>query len=267
MWEKMYETVYRYTDGIAHFARASVEEFRARYAGTLFVHGTEPRHTVIPHHNYASLPNEISRREARRKLGIPETARVMLVFGAIRSNDERQLILDTFEALDVKTKLLLISRWREVLPEVSWIRLKYWLRDLKRLYYQLHPRFHLNYGFVEEADTQVYLNAADVLFIPRLWVLNSGNVTLGMTFGRVVVGPDAWDVGELLRSTGNPVFDPDRPAEAAAAVEKGFELAEAGVVGESSRRLALEHWRPEQCAALPWCVLSPMGCVFAPPPP
>ena len=249
MWEKMYELVYRYADGVAHFAAASIQEFRDRYAGTTFARGREPRHVIIPHQNYASLPNHVGRDDARQRLGIESSARVMLVFGAIRGGGERELVLDTFNSLNVPGKLLLVSRWRETLPDVSWIRLKYWIRDLKRLYYRLHPRFHFNYGFVEEADTQLYLNAADVLFIPRLWVLNSGNVTLGMTFGRVVVGPDAWDVGELLRATGNPVFDPDHPATAAAAVEKGFALAAKGEVGESSRRLAMDEWRPEQCAA------------------
>ena len=250
MWEKMYEMVYSFADGVVHFAGASVDEFRERYRRTTFKRGREPRHTIIPHHNYASLPNTASRDEARRKLGIPANAKVMLVFGAIRGEEERKLILDTFEGLSTANKLLLVSRWRENLSSVSWIRLKYWIRDLKRLYYRMHPQFRFNYSFVEEADTQLYLNAADVLFIARLWVLNSGNITLGMTYGRVVVGPDAWDVGELLRETGNPVFDPDRPLTAVTAMETGFRLASEGRVGAECRRLALEEWRPEQCAAM-----------------
>ena len=84
----------------------------------------------------------------------------------------------------------------------------------------------------------------------KLWVLNSGNITLGMTFGKVVVGPDAWDVGELLRETGNPVFDPDRPKTAAAAVEEGFRLAAEGKRGPANRELALSEWGAGQCAAL-----------------
>ncbi|MDQ3081529.1 MAG: hypothetical protein M3R07_04870 [Gemmatimonadota bacterium] len=248
MWEKMYETVYTYADGVVHFAKASIEEFRERYAHVAFQSGREPAHAIIPHHNYCSLPNHVGRAAARKALGIPVDASVMLVFGAIRHDAERQLLLDTFRQLDAPRKVLLVSRWRERLANVSWIRLKYWIRDLNRLYYRLHPRYRFNYGFVEEADTQLYLNAADVLFIPRLWVLNSGNITLGMTFGRVVVGPDAWDVGELLRETGNPVFDPDRPETAAASLGRGFRLAAEGVVGASNRALALSEWSAHRCA-------------------
>ncbi len=250
MWERMYETIYRYADGVAHFAQASIDDFRERYRNTAWHRGCEPIHAIIPHQNYTSLPNTVSREEARRKLGIAFDARVMLVFGAIRNDKELALVCNTFAGLRVKRKLLLVSSWRERLRKISWIRLKYWVRDLTRLYYRLHPSYHFHYGFVEEADAQFYLNAADVLFIPRFRVLNSGNVTMGMTFGKVVVGPDSWDVGELLRETGNPVFDPDRPETAVAAVEEAFRLAEEGVVGPSSRERALKEWSAGQCAEL-----------------
>lgn len=247
-WKKMYEAVYRQMHGVVHFAQASIDDFRQRYATTKFVHGS-PQHTIVPHHNYTSLPNEVSREEARRRLNIPPNSKVMLVFGSIRNDEERDLIQTTFQGLRQKHKILLVSKWRETLAKVSWIRLKYWLRDLNRLYYRLHPSYKFNYGFVEEEDTQLYLNAADVLFIPRLKVLNSGNITLGMTFGKVVVGPDSWDVGELLRETGNPVFDPDQPETAITAMEQGLRLAAEGVVGPANQKLAFEQWSAEQCGA------------------
>ncbi|QDS88908.1 hypothetical protein EC9_31030 [Rosistilla ulvae] len=248
-WEQLYEMVYRYAHGIVHFAQPSIDEFNSRYSDTAFVHGP-PQHVIVPHQNYCSLPNVISRVEARNQLGIPKEARVMLVFGAVRNDAERALILNTFQNIDDKNKFLLISRWREKLYHVSWIRLKYWLRDLTRLYYRLHPRFRLNYSFVEDNHTQLYLNAADVLFIPRLKVLNSGNITLGMTFGKVVVGPDWLDVGHLLRETGNVVFDPERPATAAKAMERGFNLASDSTLGKQNQELALSQWSAGQCADL-----------------
>jgi glycosyltransferase involved in cell wall biosynthesis len=250
-WEKMYETFYRYADGVAHFANASIAEFEHRYRNTKWNRGTPPLHVVIPHQNYTTLPNTISRQDARRRLGISDRAQVLLVFGAIRNGDtERNLILNTFHNAKVPRKLLLISRWREKLAKVKWIRLKYWLRDLTRLYYRLHPSYCFNYSFVKEEDAQIYLNAADVLFIPRLKVLNSGNITLGLTFGKIVVGPDSWDVGELLKETGNPTFDPDRPETAAKAVEEGFKLAAIGELGPKNQKRALEEWSAKQCAEM-----------------
>lgn len=246
-WAQLYEMVYRFVDGVVHFALPSVEEFKQRYRDTDFVHG-HPAHCVVPHHNFTSLPNTVGRDEARRRLHIPRQARVVLVFGTIRSEQERRLILDSFRRSRVPHKLLLVSRWRENLAKVRWIRLKYWLRDLNRLYFRMHPRYHFNYGFVEEQDTQLYLNAADVLLIPRLHVLNSGNLTMGMTFGKVVVGPDSLDVGRLLKTTGNVVFDPNRPGTAVAAIECAIALAAAGEVGPANRSMALSEWSVDQCA-------------------
>ncbi len=248
-WERLYELCYAYADGVAHFAQASIDEFEERYAKTKFYRGKPPRHAIIPHANYASLPNNISREQARAKLGIASSAKVMLVFGSIRNFEECDLITSAFQGAKTKNKLLLVSRWREKLADVSWIRLKYWIRDLRRLYYKLHPQYIFNYGFVEEKDAQLYLNASDVLFIPRFKVLNSGNVTLGMSFGKVVVGPDSWDVGELLRETGNVTFDPDNPSTAAQAVEQAFELTGSDL-GERNRQRALNEWTPRQCAEL-----------------
>ncbi len=247
LWERLYETVYRHVDGVAHLAEPSVEEFKVRYANTEFVHG-HPAHCIIPHQNYASLPDWISRNAARRQLGLSVDASVLLVFGAIRSDSERSLILKSFRDLSVPRKVLLASCWRETLAKVSWIRLKYWLRDLTRLYYRLHRKYRFNYGFIEERDIQIYLNAADVLLIPRFHVLNSGNLIMGMTFGKVVVGPDSLNVGHLLKTTGNVVFDPDRPETAAAAIERAMELARGNRVGPLNRQKALRDWSAEQCA-------------------
>ena len=247
LWEAMYELVYSYCDGVAHFGQASIAEFEERYSGTVFRRGRNPQHAVIPHQNYASLPFSITRSQARRHFGLLDDTRVMLVFGGVRSREERDFVLDTFGGLTGRN-VLLASSWKEIPANVSWIRLQGWIRQLRRFRYRLDPSYRFNYSFVPEDEAQRYLAAADIMFIPRKHVLNSGNVALGMTFGLVVVGPSSWNVGELLSSTGNPVFDSDDPNAAVAAVEEGFRLADDGVVGAENRRKALEEWSPEKCA-------------------
>src|SRR6476660_6735753 len=39
MWERMYDTVYTYADGVVHFANASMREFNERYRDTAFSSG------------------------------------------------------------------------------------------------------------------------------------------------------------------------------------------------------------------------------------
>jgi glycosyltransferase involved in cell wall biosynthesis len=75
-------------------------------------------------------------------------------------------------------------------------------------------------------DVQLFMQAADVLVIPRKQALNSGNVALGFTFGKVVVGAEHGVIGETLRHTGNPVFDPDQPEQLGKAIREGIRLAQ-----------------------------------------
>ncbi len=46
------------------------------------------------------------------------------------------------------------------------------------------------------------------IVIPRVDSLNIGNVFLCFTFARQVIGPDIGNIGEVLKITGNPVYDP-----------------------------------------------------------
>jgi glycosyltransferase involved in cell wall biosynthesis len=76
---------------------------------------------------------------------------------------------------------------------------------------------------ISPEEVQIYLKSADLLFIPRYNTLNSGNVALGFTFGKVVVGPDYGVIGETLKLTGNPVFDPYNLSSVSEAIRFGFE--------------------------------------------
>jgi beta-1,4-mannosyltransferase len=76
---------------------------------------------------------------------------------------------------------------------------------------------------ISPEEVQIYLKSADLLFIPRYNTLNSGNVALGFTFGKVVVGPDYGVIGETLKLTGNPVFDPYNLSSVSEAIRSGFE--------------------------------------------
>ena len=42
-WKRLYETVYRYVDGVVHFAEPSIDEFRERYTKVDFIHD-HPKH-------------------------------------------------------------------------------------------------------------------------------------------------------------------------------------------------------------------------------
>lgn len=241
-FSRLYEETYRRCHAIIHMSRWSKEDYLRRYSSA-FDAGAQ-LHSIIPHPIYSNLPNTVARNEARKRLRIPADANVMCVFGSITSDRERDLILTAFRRLRLPRKLLLVSRWREKLRNIKWIRLKYWMRDLDRLYCRWHPRYRFGYSRVEDADVQLYFNAADVILTPRIAPLNSGVLVMGMTFGKVVVGANTGSVGEILRDFGNPCFDPADPESVVKAVLLGFAGSASGL-GEMNRQRASREWSLE----------------------
>jgi len=238
-FEKLYTKVYTYADAVIHMGRYSKTEYLSHYSDVFDLSGQKQE--FIPHGNYLSLPNNVSKSEARRKLGVRQSRKTVLVFGGILGKKETDLIRQSFRLLPGINKTLLVPIWKETLQNISWIRLKYWVRDFTRLYYKLHPWYHFGYEPVPDNEVQYYLNAADVLLIPRDKALNSGNLILGFTFGKVVVGPDVGNIGEILNETGNPTFDPNDHKSASRALGIGLKRVREGL-GEKNQDIALKNW-------------------------
>ena len=179
---KLYKTVASYCDTIVHFANYSIQQFKEWYPDLEHI-----KHVVIPHHNYASLPNTSTKQQARDHLNIDSGKRVMLVFGSIKEH-EKPLIKAAFNSIPDKNKVLLAPGWKIPRRKISYIRLREWVWNFEVWRAKQNNKFRTNLGFIKEEDAHYYLNAADFLFIPRTSELNSGNITLGCTFGLVVVG-------------------------------------------------------------------------------
>ncbi|MGN0854736.1 MAG: polysaccharide pyruvyl transferase family protein [Kiritimatiellia bacterium] len=167
------------------------------------------RHFIIPHHTYEDFDRTIPQAEARQRLGIDCQDRVVLAFGAFRNESEKNLVRDAIAACQV-TRLKLLA------PSLNGAR-------------------------VPDEELPDYFAAADVIFIQRLEILNSGNLPMAFYFGKIVAGPDVGDVGEILRAAGNPVFDPFSCKSAAQAIERAFTLASSGF-GTQNQALADREW-------------------------
>ena len=232
---KLYKAVASYCDTIVHFANYSIQQFKKWYPDLEHI-----KHVVIPHHNYASLPNDSTKQEARDYLNIDSGTKVMLVFGGIKEH-EKPLIKTAFNAIPGKNKMLLAPGWKIPRRKISYIRLREWVWNFEVWRAKQNSKFRTNLGFIKEEDAHYYLNAADFLFIPRTSELNSGNITLGCTFGLVVVGVDTADIGEVLKETGNPTFTVGNSKSVANAIKKAFELTLLNH-GQTNKNNALNYW-------------------------
>lgn len=234
-FQRLYKISMSYCKAVAHFANFSIQQFKDFYPELKNI-----KHTVIPHHNYASLPNTISRTEARKYLKINRTAKVMLIFGSIKEN-EKELIEEAFSYIPGNNKVLIAPAWKIHRYKIKWIRLREWVYKLQLILAKINDMKKINLGIIPEDEAQYYCNSADFLFIPRTYELNSGNITFGFTFGLVVVGKDSADIGEILLETNNPTFKVGDSDSLKKSIRRAIELSEGGH-GKQNKLLALKEW-------------------------
>jgi beta-1,4-mannosyltransferase len=231
MFRRLYDLVYRGADGFIHLGEASIPILHRRHHEVV---GAKPER-AIAHGDYQWYPNEISAAEARRRLNLPADRSVVLVLGQLRSRDEIDLMMDGYKAAMLSNALLLVAGRLPGAPRYKLARY-----TVRIPFLRAGKSVRLDEGLIPAVRIQEYLNACDVLLIPRIHNINSGNVALGFTFGRTVVGPDIAVIGEQLRLTHNPVYQADSTADLGRALRDGVAQAAAGR-GRANRQWAEDH--------------------------
>jgi beta-1,4-mannosyltransferase len=234
---EVYRAVIAGVDAIHHHCDCSIQALADRYAVT-----PEVRQFVQAHGHYFSYPNQIGRDEARRELGIPADAKVYLQFGQIRGYKGLGLLLAAFDRLQLSNKFLLVAglynpptgpgAWRERL------RLAWRKRRDRRL--RIHGRA------IDSDRIQIYMNAADCVVLSHTAGLNSGVAVLGMSFGRVVIGPRLGCIEATLSEAPNlsyPTGDLQGLCEAMATVG-GLDAQQLGTLNR------------ERCATWTWTAIA-----------
>jgi beta-1,4-mannosyltransferase len=150
-----------------------------------------PREKVvhIPHPSYEGVyPHWVTADYARQLLGIPSSATVFLAFGRMLPYKGSVELLQAFTRLSEQKpgKVMLI-----VAGAIS--------QDAEMQQFLDDARYRRDVLVVDEkipeVDVQIYFRAADVCAYPYRRSLNSGALTLGLTFGRPAILPD--NSGEL----------------------------------------------------------------------
>lgn len=243
---RLYELLYQRADVIVHMGNYSRDLLQSQYPNA--------RHVVIPHHIYDNIYSfNIAQEEARQRLSLPAGKKIVLSFGKFRNNEERQFVLNLKNKRNHsplygrrgggEAVFLMPGFYRETLH--TWNPIKLITRLFHTINYRLKGIKFCN-DVIPDDLMQCYFCAADVVFIQRLDILNSGNLPMAFHAGKVVVGPDVGNVGEILRETGNFTFDPHDIRSAVDALQKAL----TGITkGNKNRTYAQEHWSSECIAA------------------
>lgn len=142
------------------------------------------------------------------------------------------MVLGAFRTWDEERKLLLAPRLYPFSRRNNYGKnfLKRWIS--RAGYYLLMPLLNRIYKLqggasdelIDECDLPYYMAASDVIFIQRKDVLNSANIPLAFLFHKIAIGPNVGNIGELLKSTGNPTFSPDNKTDIVRALKEALTI-------------------------------------------
>ena len=209
-FETLYEIVYKNVDAVIHLGAYSIKEYKIRY------HDLLPKKQVqahIPHPIFTNYPNKVNQNEARKHLKISEKTLVMLVFGEVRKASEKNLVLEAFDAIDTKDKLLLAPGWK-------FSKAKEPINSLKWLKVKQSKKYRITQEFIPNDMVQYYFKAANFVFLPRIDTLNSGVPFLAAVFNTPIVGFNTGNITEVLKENGMPVFTRSSNAELTEAIKQ-----------------------------------------------
>ncbi len=182
--------------------------------------GRAERITVIPFGINNAVPNtQVTREQAREKLGIESEAKTILFFGHIAPYKGLEILVDAFNRIASERdvyKLVIAGRPKNC-P-------RYWSAILEQIGDGVEKgKILLRDEFIPDEDTELYMKAADVLVLPYRHVYQSGVLFLGYSFGLPVLAADVGSLSEEVEEgrTGF-VFRPEDPAHLAGTIEHYF---------------------------------------------
>jgi glycosyltransferase involved in cell wall biosynthesis len=158
------------------------------------------RFSVIPHgHFIDGYPNQISRRQARDRLGLPDGERIFLYLGQVRAYKNLGALIETFREMDDPRARLLIA------GEPASARL---VEEIRSAAVGL-KRVHLHLRRVPDQEVQTYMNAADAVVLPFREILTSSSLILAMSFGKATITPAMGCSPDLLADQPELLYNPD----------------------------------------------------------
>lgn len=196
---------------------------------------------VVPHAHYIDdYPQEASRDEARRRLGVEAGDFVYLFVGAIRGYKGVEEMIETFGQMSLAgARLVAAGKAADAATDAR-------VRELAGR----TPGVLYENAFVDSDQMQVYMAAADIVVLPYRKILTSGTLLLAASFGKAAIVPDAPTLLDTVDPAGVIPFDrqDDGALRCAmqAALDQRSDLPERGA---ASKAAAAKWGWPEMAAA------------------
>ncbi|NEO81635.1 glycosyltransferase [Moorena sp. SIO4G3] len=178
----------RQLDGYINLSKTGMKAAQERFPQLKNIPGF-----VVPHGHYrGQYPNQVSSQEARNYLGIPTSAKVLLLFGKIRPYKNAPQLMRVFRQVFDPEAILYIVGSPEF-PELA--------AEIERES-ALDQRVRINLNFIPKDHMQWYFSAADLVILPYREILNSGSAFLALSFNRPILVPKIGALPEVQDQVG-----------------------------------------------------------------
>ncbi|MDW8436488.1 MAG: glycosyltransferase [Chloroherpetonaceae bacterium] len=177
-----------------------------------------PKREKSPHPIYDIFGDPMPKSEARRLLGLPESAKVILFFGYIRRYKGLDILLDALSELVKEHSDLKALIAGEFYEDESAYRKK--IDELKLWDYVI-----LKSDYVPNDEVSRYFCAADCLVLPYRSATQSGIVQIAYRFERPLVVTDVGGLTEVVKNERTGIVVPEAtPRAVAEGVKKFFAI-------------------------------------------
>lgn len=227
---------YRLVDHLFVHTQQMKKELRADFAVA------DAKISVIPFGINSTVPDTaLTGAEARRRLGLAASDKIVLFFGHITPYKGLEYLVEAIALLTDRLpegRLVIAGR-----PKGSQ---SYWATIEERIsQLQLGSRVVARIEFVPDADTEVYFKAADLLALPYTHVFQSGVLFLGYNFGLPALASDVASFREdIIEGETGFVCSPHDSAALARSIERFFASELYGAL--ATRRSAIRQFATER---------------------
>lgn len=167
--------------------------------------------SVIPHGDYKFFKPESMRtgKQAKSFLGIPETCKTMLFFGAIRPNKGLEIILFALKLIKShcsNIKLLIVGE-----PCEDYKKYKMIIENEN-----LQENIFEKLEYIPHEEVALYFAASDIVVLPYHEITQSGVLQIAYAFGKPVVATAVGGFNEVVENGRNGYLVPPNDIDALA---------------------------------------------------
>lgn len=216
--EKIFRLVINYSDILVHHGNNSISLLENVYNTT-----KDKLSIVCSHGDYLMDFRSVSKKEARKKLGIPDDKFVILNFGNQTRYKNERFLESVFRKLKIRNKYLLTAGNFRNTGFTKSSQLFNFFKTRFRMFIKYPDRKYF-YKVISPLELPFFINSADIFLLGHNGNnLNSGILPMAATYAKPVVFPNLGCFREQMDGWVYETYNPNNIGDAVKAVSKLYD--------------------------------------------